>query len=130
VKAGDSLFTLGRTDSLEVRLVAGEREVADLALGARADVRLYADPGRPLRLAVASIDWAPTGGAVVASPASILADPDRPARPFVARGRIANPDGVLRPGMSGRASVAAAPLNLVQRAARFYARIVRADFWL
>jgi putative peptide zinc metalloprotease protein len=133
VVAGDSLLSLGRTDSLDVLLVAGEREVADLALGAAADVRLYADPGRHVRVRLASIDGMPDGGAagaVVASSVGSLADPDRPAQRFLARARIANPDGALRPGMSGRASVAAAPLNLLQRAARFYARIVRADFWL
>ena len=48
----------------------------------------------------------------------------------MARARIANADATLRPGMSGLARIDAPPLNLLQRGARFYARVVRADFWL
>jgi len=44
--------------------------------------------------------------------------------------RIANADGALRPGMSGLARIDGPPLSILQRAARFYARVVRADFWL
>jgi putative peptide zinc metalloprotease protein len=130
VEAGDSLFVVGRADSLDVLLVASERDAGDVGLGRRADVRLYADPGRQVICSVNSVDRAPLEGPAFAEPTSVLVDSERPARRFVARGRIANPGGELRPGMTGRARIAAPALNLLQRAARFYARIVRADFWL
>jgi putative peptide zinc metalloprotease protein len=130
VEAGDSLFDVGRSDSLDVLLVASEREAADVGLGRKADVRLYADPGRRVSCAVLSIDRAPLEGPALAQPASELVDAERLARRFVARARIANLGGDLRPGMTGRARIAAPALSLLQRAGRFYARIVRADFWL
>ena len=130
VDAGDSLFVVGRADSLEVLLVASERDAGDIGLGRRADVRLYADPGRHVTCAVLGVDNSPLEGPALAQSTAALVDSDRPARRFVARGRIANPGGELRPGMTGRARVAAPALNLLQRAARFYARFVRADFWL
>jgi hypothetical protein len=121
---------VGRADSLEVLLIASERDAGDVGLGRRADVRLYADPGRHVICTVNSVDRAPLEGPALSTPTAVLVDAERPARRFVARGRIANPGGELRPGMTGRARIAAPALNLLQRAARFYARIVRADFWL
>ncbi len=130
VAAGDSLFDVGRADSLDVLLVASERDAADLGLGRRANLRLYAEPGRRVSCTVLAIDRAPLEGPALAQPTAELVDSERPVRRFVARGRIANPGMDLRPGMTGLAHIDAPSLNLLQRAARFYARIVRADFWL
>jgi putative peptide zinc metalloprotease protein len=130
VLAGDSLFDVGRSDSLDVLLVASERDAGDLGLGRRADVRLFADPGRRLACVVTGIDATPLEGAPLPSATASLVDAERSARRFVARARVANEGDLLRPGMSGLARVDARPLSLLQRAARFYARIVRADFWL
>jgi len=130
VETGDSLFDVGRADSLDVLLISSERDAADIELGRRADVRLYADPGRRVDCGVRTIDRTPLEGPALAQPTAQLVNAERPARRFVARGRIANSGGDLRPGMTGRARIEAPALNLLQRAARFYARIVRADFWL
>ena len=128
VAAGDSLFDVGREDSLDVLLIASERDAGDLGLGRRADVRLWADPGRRIACPVRTIDAAPLEGAPLPSPTASLVDQERVARRFVARARIAA--NGLRPGMTGRARVDGPPLSLLQRGARFYARLVRADFWL
>jgi putative peptide zinc metalloprotease protein len=130
VAAGEPLLEVGATDELAVLFVAGERAVGDLIPGETADLRLRAAPGRRLRVALESIDPAPAGRATGSLPPATLVDDARAARRFVGRGRIANADGALRPGMSGRARIASRPLNLVQRAGRTYARLVRADFWL
>ena len=130
VDAGDSLFDVGRSDSLDVLLIASEREAGDLGLGRRADVRLWADPARRITCAVQAVDGAPLEGAPLPATAAVLVDAERVARRYVARARIANADGALRPGMSGLARIDGPPLSILQRAARFYARVVRADFWL
>ncbi len=130
VEAGDFLFEIGRSDSLDVLLVASEREIVDLGIDRHVDLRLRSDPGRSLSFRVVDVDWSPRGGPVLALPTAELVDSERKAEHFVARGRIANPERALRPGMTGIARVDAMPLNLLQRAGRFYARIVRADFWL
>ncbi|MEO6462544.1 MAG: HlyD family efflux transporter periplasmic adaptor subunit, partial [Candidatus Eisenbacteria bacterium] len=128
--AGETVLEVGSTDELAVLFLAGEREVGDLAPGRVADLRLRAAPARALRIAIESVDSAPRGDAVLARPAARLVDDTRAARQYVAHGRLANADGALRPGMSGRARIPARPLNLLARGARFYARLVRADFWL
>jgi multidrug resistance efflux pump len=130
VDAGDSLFDVGRADSLDVLLIASERDAGDLGLGRRADVRLWADPARHIACPLRSIDGAPLEGAPLPSSAATLTVAERVARRFVARARIANADGALRPGMSGLARIDGPPLSLLQRAGRFYARVVRQDFWL
>jgi len=130
VDAGETLLEVGATDALAVHFLAGEREVGDLAPGRPADIRLRAQPGRSFRVKIESVDPAPTGSAVLGRPAADLVDDARAARSFLARGQVDNADGTLRPGMSGRARIEAEPLNLLQRAGRFYARLVRADFWL
>jgi len=130
VEAGDSLFDIGRADSLDVLLIASERDAGDLGLGRRADVRLWADPGRRIACSLRGVDGAPLEGAALPSSAASLVDAERVARRYVARARIANADGALRPGMSGLARIDGPPLSLIQRAGRFYARVVRADFWL
>ncbi len=128
--AGAPVLRVGETDSLTVRFVASERVIGDLAVGEIADIRLRALPGRRVHAAIVSLDAAPADAAVLGASAAALVDPDRPSQSFLARGRIHNADGALRPGMTGRARIATQPLNLVQRAGRTYARLVRADFWL
>jgi biotin carboxyl carrier protein len=130
VQAGEALLEVGSTEELAVHFLAGERVIGDLESGRRADVRLRAAPGRNLRVPIETIDGAPSAEAVMGRPAAELVDDARTARRFVARGRIANPDASLRPGMSGVARIPSRPLNLLQRGARAYARIVRADYWL
>jgi multidrug efflux pump subunit AcrA (membrane-fusion protein) len=130
VTAGTPLFEVGSTDSLAVLLVTSEREVGDLEIGRTADLRLRSEPGRRIVFPIESVDAAPGIAPVLSRPATELVDPERPPARFAARGRIANPDGVLRPGMTGIVRVPARPLSLAQRTARLYARLVRADFWL
>jgi len=130
VAAGEPILEVGGTDSLDVLLVAGEREIVDVGIDRPVDLRLRAAPGHSVRFRITDVDWSPRGHAVLALPTAELVDTERAVGSFVARGRIANPGGELRPGMSGIARVEASSLNLLQRAGRFYARVVRADFWL
>jgi hypothetical protein len=122
---------IGSLDSLRVVLVASEREVADLAPGAVAEVRLRADPGRAMTCRLEQVDWAPADAAVLAEPVAALVDPERAPARFFARAAFApGASAGLRPGMTGIARVGAKPLSVLQRIGRAYARLVRADFWL
>jgi hypothetical protein len=98
-------------------------------VGRPAELRLRAAPGRTLHLRIDAVDMAAEGPISTGASASALADPDSPPSRYFARGRIGNPAGDLRPGMSGLAHVRAAPLSLLQRLGRLYARLIRADFW-
>ena len=130
VAAGDSVLRVGGLDSLEVILEVSEREVGDLAAGFETDLRLRADPGRRVRFRLRNVDLAPEDRPVLAEGGPALANRERPPSRYRATALIACPDGRLRPGMSGIARVSVPPLNLLQRGARVYARLVRADFWL
>jgi len=107
----------------------GERDVGDVAEGARGKLRLRGLPERTLSLAVGTVDLAPQGPVVVATSAGELTHGDGLPSRYFARARVANPDGRLRPGMTGRVRIQAPPLSLAARLARIYARLVRADFW-
>jgi putative peptide zinc metalloprotease protein len=130
VAPGDSLLVVGRTDSLEVRLLVSEREVGDLAVGQAAKLRLRAHPQFSLPFRLTRVDLAPFVAQAGIGSAAALADPESPPSRFLATGWVANRAGAVRPGMTGVVQVRGRPMNFFQRLGRAYARLVRADFWL
>jgi putative peptide zinc metalloprotease protein len=128
VEAGDSVFAVGRIDSLAVLLSVSEREVADLSVGRIATLRLRANPERTARFRIEAVDLAPARATPTGTALRLATGETPPAR-YVARGRIENPGGMLRPGFSGSVRVGTEPLSLISRLLRLYARLVRADFW-
>jgi putative peptide zinc metalloprotease protein len=130
VDEGDSVLTVGRLDTLAVWLDWSEREIADAASGAPAEMRLRASAGQVHRFALERVDWAPSREPVRGAGAVGLAEGDGLAVRYRAVGRIPNPDGRLRPGQTGVVMVRARPLSLAERVGRAYARLVRAEFWL
>jgi putative peptide zinc metalloprotease protein len=130
VAAGDSILRVGGLDTLEIVLDVSEREVVDLASGYDADFRLRADPSRRVRFRIGNVALSPQDRPVLAMGGIALANRERPPTSYRATAIIVCLDRRLRPGMSGIARVEVRPLNLIQRGARLYARLVRADFWL
>jgi len=130
VAPGDSLLAVGRFDSLRVVIPLSEREADDVALGRRAELRLLTEPGRARSLVIDRIDLAPAQARFDRASARELAGEEAPPRVYRAYGIIANPDGHLRPGLSGIARIEAQPRSVLGRLAHLYARMVRADFWL
>jgi len=89
--AGEVLCLLAPLDNLEVELAVPEVDAASLAVGHPAEIKLDAFPHRTFTAAVAGI--------------RPVAEEHEGHQVVVARLALANPDGILRPGMMGKARV-------------------------
>jgi GAF domain-containing protein/biotin carboxyl carrier protein len=115
VEAGDLFAVVGSTDSLELELGVEQRDV----------VRIRA--GDEVRLRVSALPQTTFAGRVV-SIASLPTDRDGGVW-FPVRAVVANPDGLLRPGMVAHARVLTAPTSLLGRLVRGPARAIRLLWW-
>lgn len=129
VEEGDSILAIGRLDTLKVVLLLSERNIPDVRLGSRAELRLRAFPGRVYRFQLEYADWATSREPILLAAANELGAGSGEAAPFRAWGRLANPGEQLRPGLTGVVRMVTPPRSLAERLARYYARIVRAEFW-
>ena len=84
-----SILTVQRIETLRVFVPVNERDVMRLKVGQEARLELDAQPGKPI------------AGKVVRLAPSF----DPAARTLDAEVHVANPDGLLRPGMYGRAAI-------------------------
>jgi GAF domain-containing protein len=115
VSAGDVLVTLGRTDTLELEFGVDERDVPRVRVGNEIRLRVDALPQRTFSGRVISIAPLPAAGGEMAS--------------FPVRAAVANPDGLLRPGMTAYARVLTEPASLLTRIVRGPARWFRLLLW-
>ena len=79
----------------------GERDVGDVAEGARGKLRLRGLPERTLSLAVGTVDLAPQGPVAAATSAGELTHGDGLPSRYFARRPGGEPRWPLRPGMTG-----------------------------
>jgi multidrug resistance efflux pump len=131
--AGAALLVLGRTDSLEVEFSVPQRDVARVAVDQTVRVRVDALPQKTFEgrvLAIASMPAAALAELWTAD-AALLSVRDAPAAhaQFPVRALIANPDGLLRPGMTPYARVLTAPASIAERLLRRPARSIRLLLW-
>lgn len=115
VSAGDVVVTLGRTDTLELELGVDERDVPRVREGNEIRFRVDALPQRTFAGRVISIAPLPSEGGETAT--------------FPVRAAVANPDGLLRPGMTAYARVLTEPASLATRIIRGPARWLRLLLW-
>jgi len=113
--AGDLIAVVGRTDSLELEFGVGERDITRVEVGDEVRLRIAALPQRTFDGRVSSIGAtsSDTGGAVS----------------FPVRAVVANPDGLLRPGMAAHARVLTEPASALWRLARAPVRAARLAWW-
>ena len=113
--AGDLVVTLGRTDTLE--LVAGvrQRDIDRVVVGQTVRLRVDALPQHTFQGQVTFLGALPSdsGGDVL----------------FPVRARVANPDGLLRPGMAAHVKVLTASTSLAGRLLRDPVRWVGLLWW-
>jgi RND family efflux transporter MFP subunit len=115
VNAGDVVVALGRTDTLELEFGVDERDVPRVREGDEVRFRVDALPQRTFAGRVLSIAPLPDSGGETAT--------------FPVRAAVANPDGLLRPGMTAYARVLTEPASLATRIVRGPARWFRLLFW-
>lgn len=115
VDPGDLLVTLGRTDTLELEMGVDQRDLPRVRVGDEVRLRVEALPQRTFRGRVTSV-------------APVPMDTDAGVR-YAVRAAVANPEGVLRPGMQAHARVLTAPASAVGRVARAPTRWLRLLWW-
>ena len=113
--AGDLVVTLGRTDSLELEFGIDQRDIGRVRVGDEVRLRVDALPQRTFVGRVTSLGPLP-------------ADSAEHVR-FPVRAAVANPDGVLRPGMAAYARVLTAPASVATRLVRAPLRWGRLLWW-
>ena len=114
-EAGDLLAIVGRTDSLELEFGVEQREITRVRVGEEVRLRVDALPQRTFSGRVVSI------GALPAS--------DSTSVMFPVRAMVANPGGLLRPGMAAYARVLTAPTSVLGRVTRGPVRAIRLLWW-
>jgi GAF domain-containing protein len=115
VDPGDLLVTLGRTDTLELEMGVDQRELQRVRVGDEVRLRVQALPQRTFSGRVVSVAPVPMD-----SSAGVH---------YAVRAEVANPDGLLRPGMHAYARVLTAPASVAGRLARGPARWLRLLWW-
>ncbi len=113
--AGDLVVTIGRTDTLELEFGIDQRDIGRVAVGDEVRLRVDAMPQRTFTGRVTSLGPLPADSA------------DRVS--FPVRAAVANPGGLLRPGMAAYARVLTAPASLATRMLRAPVRWARLLWW-
>ncbi len=114
-KKGDLILEVYDFSSVMAEMAVPEKEVADVKIGQEVVLKARSFPGRTFHGRVTSI--AP------------VAQDKEVQRILTVRSEIANPDLLLRPGMSGSAKIIAGRLRVGQLILRRIARSVRVEFW-
>jgi putative peptide zinc metalloprotease protein len=127
VPAGTPLLAVGDTSRLAATFPVSERLLRDLALGQSVSVHLAARPFGAVRGTIVSIASVSLPAPGAEAPES-LRPPEMPGR-IVARAVFENPDGTLRPGMSGLAKIHGPHVSLAAEAWRVLYRWLRSVFW-
>lgn len=113
--AGDLMVTVGRTDSLELEFGIDQKDIARVELGDEVRLRVDAMPQRTFSGRVVSLGPLPTDSAAQVT--------------FPVRAAVANPDGLLRPGMAAHARVLTEPASVATRIFRGPVRWARLLWW-
>ncbi len=116
VAPGDTLCVLGNLATLRAAVLVDEQDLGILDAGAPVELRAEADPGRILRGRVEGIAPEPSGGAV--------------RRLYKVTVEVENPDGRLRPGMTGTARFGAGKATPFRRLTGELTRLIRIQFWI
>jgi multidrug resistance efflux pump len=115
VEAGEALLMVGRTDTLELELTIGQRDLALVRVGDPVRLRVDALPQRTFSGHVVS---------VAALPADAVGD-----AAFPVRVSVPNDEGLLRPGMTPYVRVLTAPTSIAGRLLRGPVRWARLMWW-
>jgi hypothetical protein len=117
LEPGDTLLVIASEGRFEVECELSQREVGDVEPGQRFSFRMRSEPGRSVPgriIRVLSIPPEEPGGSVR----------------FRAWGNLDEPAPRALLGATGYARIEIGTLNVYERLGRFWARYVRADFWL
>ena len=118
LEEGQVFAQVSPLDTLRVEVGVSEADVARIEPGQTLRLKVLGFPDRQFKGTVSEVAWA--------------GDPTAPGRPAVFKvlGRVANPNGLLKSGMTGRARVDVRPDTLLSRWTRGFWRWLRMSFWM
>lgn len=119
---GEALVEVGDVDTLCAQIGVSENEIGEVRPGERAELAFKALPGRHFEGRIEAIALAGEAGG---GPARA----SRPLTRFRVTVMVPNPDGALRPGMSGEAKIYGPRRPLYRLAARWAGKTFNPDFW-
>jgi multidrug resistance efflux pump len=118
--------------SLTAQIVIPEKEIADVKVGLPVVLKARAYPDAQFKGLVTAIATTAEGTAT-ATPSELSAgmatEGDSPAQKFIVTTRIANPDLLLKPGMTGQAKVQGGQWRVIGLVKRRLARTFKVQFW-
>ncbi|HXF96266.1 MAG TPA: efflux RND transporter periplasmic adaptor subunit [Gemmatimonadales bacterium] len=117
VRAGDLVAEVHAIETVRAEIAVPERDIGDVRVGQRGDLRLRAYPGRTFTGRVTAIAPAADSG---------LALGGRTVRVTIA---IPNPDGVLKPQLTGYARIFGGERRALDLLTRRVRRFLRVEFW-
>ena len=118
LEEGEIFAQVSPLDTLRVEIGVSEADVARIRPGQALRIKVLGFPDRQFRGTVHEVAW--------------MGEPTAHGRPAVFKvlGRVANPNGLLKSGMTGRARVDVAPDTLLSRWTRGLWRWIRMSFWM
>lgn len=116
LQTGDRLFEIAPIDTMLVALALPQSEIAQVKEGMPVRIQLEAHPGRVFEAEISRIP-----------PRSEIREN---RNVFVCEASLENPDGALRPGMSGEAKIIGAPKMLIWSLLRPAVNYCRFKLWL
>jgi putative peptide zinc metalloprotease protein len=127
VPAGTPLVTVGETTRLAAIFPVSERLLRDLAVGGAVSIHLAARPFGVVRGTIVSIAPSSRPAQGQEAPAT-LRPPEMPGR-IAVRAVFENPDGTLRPGMTGLAKIRGPRVSILGEGGRVLYRWLRSILW-
>jgi multidrug resistance efflux pump len=119
VQTGDLIAEIQDLKQVRVELSVSEKELGDVQLGRKVDVKVLAYPAESFR-----------GEVVEISPAAKQNETDSvSSHEYIVTTLIDNADGRLRPGMTGKAKVRSGDARVGQVLWRKLSHYIRVEFW-
>ena len=132
VSRGSLIARVYDFSSLTAQIVIPEKEIADVKVGSPVVLKARAYPDAQFKGLVTAIATTAEGTAT-ATPgeltASLGSEGDSPAQKFIVTTRIANPELLLKPGMTGQAKVQGGQWRVIGLVKRRLARTFKVQFW-
>jgi len=118
LEEGEIFAQVSPLDTLRVEIGVSEADVARIRPGQTLRLKVLGFPDRQFRGTIHEVAW--------------MGEPTGHGRPAVFKvlGRVANPQGQLKSGMTGRARIDVSPDTLLSRWTRGLWRWIRMSFWM
>lgn len=118
VRRGDLVLEVHALETVTVEIAVPEKEISDVAVGQRVELKVRAFPGRTFEGEVTSI-----------APVVTVPEQQHAERSVTVSTRLANPDGLLKGKMTGTAKIRCGERRVLELLTRRLTSYLRVEFW-